>query len=64
MLRKDKALLESLTRKYGKDSLLNEITEYKYSNGDEALLKEIVDKYGKKTILDILDVFDAIIRHV
>ena len=64
MLRKDKALLESLTRKYGKDSLLNEMSEYEYSNGDEALLKELVDKYGKNTILDILDTFDAIIRHI
>lgn len=44
--------------------IINEDAD-EYSNyTDESLLKEIVEKYGKKTILDILNVFDAMIRHV
>ena len=66
----DKMLLEGLVRKYGKNGVKNAIKRInedvdEYSDyTDESLLKEIVDKYGKKTILDILNTFDAMIRHV
>ena len=46
MLRKDKALLESLTRKYGKKNILNEINENKQD--------EIVSLY-KREIFNYLD---------
>lgn len=66
----DIMLLESLVRKYGKNGIKNAIKKInedmdEYSDyTDESLLKEIVDKYGKKTILDILNTFDAMIRHI
>lgn len=44
MLRKDKALLESLTRKYGKDNLLNEMYENS-QDGTELMRYTIPQKY-------------------
>lgn len=46
MLRKDKALLESLTKKYGKRNLINEVS------------KETGDKYGiyENVVIDNIEV--------
>lgn len=43
--------------------IINEDTDESSNYTNESLLKEIVEKYGKETILDILNVFDAMIRH-
>lgn len=44
--------------------IINEDTNESSDYTDESLLKEIVEKYGKNAILDILNTFDAMIRHV
>ena len=57
MLRKDKALLESLTRKYGKKTILNKINENKQDEIASLYKREIfnyLDTVKRSKLSDIL----------